>query len=244
MWQQDSVCQMDASLSMPGLVKGVYRRVCRTNFQEPGFCLIDFGRSISSREFRAMMIKLKSELAIHHQAVRSQRLIFCSVARFDQQITTKLHLDGGPSESFLVLGYEPSEVEAELQVADYARCADSLGLTPQQFLTQHNPMFRSGADLLARYLTPIPCFSNLTYQIVCINNSSADYDGVSWQGLLHGAKILNQNDAHRRVINSTMICPADLGAEEGVSPAELEDFANSSAVRRRGYDRRTIEDDA
>jgi hypothetical protein len=243
MWETATVCQMNASMAMPGLAKGIYQRVCRTNFNEPGFCLLDFGSSIDSHEFRGIMINLKEQLAIHHEAVRGQTLIFCSAARFDQQTTTKLHLDGGPVESFLMLGYEPSEIRAEVQLADYAKCAHDLGLTPQEFMTKHNPMFRSGAELLAPYVTRIPCFSNQSFQIICINNSSAPFDGASWQGLLHAARIANTNDAHRRIINSTMICPAEIGAPEGVPPAELQDFANSSAVRRRGYDRLNVEDD-
>jgi len=53
-------------------------------------------------------------------SVRRGRLPFTfrSLARFDQQETTKFHLDGAPEQSMLVLGYEPSRVQSRLPTAD------------------------------------------------------------------------------------------------------------------------------
>jgi hypothetical protein len=38
--------------------------------------------------------------------------------RFDQQVNT-FHVDNAADQSFLMLGYEPSEIESELHIADY-----------------------------------------------------------------------------------------------------------------------------
>ncbi|WP_156345023.1 hypothetical protein [Verrucomicrobium spinosum] len=52
-------------------------------------------------------------------------LEYVSMGRFDQQNTTRLHLDGAPARSFLMLGYEPTSVRSEFCIADYSRCAEA-----------------------------------------------------------------------------------------------------------------------
>ena len=58
------------------------------------------------------MVELKgllSDLAVQ----RGRRpFAYLSMARFDQQETTKFHLDGAPAESLLMLGYEPSKIRS------------------------------------------------------------------------------------------------------------------------------------
>jgi len=47
-----------------------------------------------------MMVDLKRAMARVHESVTGNTLIYLSAARFDQQTTTKPHLDGGPDECF------------------------------------------------------------------------------------------------------------------------------------------------
>jgi hypothetical protein len=191
------------------------------------------------------MVQLQRAMSLVHQAIADKALVYVSAARFDQQTTTRLHRDGGPEESFLMLGYEPSAVASELQIADYARCAFDLGLSPKEFLVRHNPMFQAGHELLMPYTTRIPCFSRTNYQIAFINNSCAPYSEAraAWQGTLHTATIVNPDDAQRRVINSTMLASVPKGSPENLSPAELDEFVHTWAVRRQGYDKHHLKDD-
>ncbi len=80
------------------------------------------------------MVELKgllSDLAVQ----RGRRpFAYLSMARFDQQETTKFHLDGAPAESLLMLGYEPSKIRSRLFLADYIRASQDLGITPEQYL--------------------------------------------------------------------------------------------------------------
>ncbi len=200
---------------------------------------------MESVAFRQLMVDIKRELANIHAARTDETLVYLSAARFDQQESTKPHLDGGPDECFLMLGYEPTEISSELEITDYSKCAFDLGLPPKEFMAKHNPMFKSGQNLLSSYVTRIPCFSNSDFQIVCINNSSAPYssDGVTWQGTLHTATILSPDDSKRRVINSTMIARAPFGARDLVDEAALHHFIHTSEVKRRGYDKPHLEDD-
>src|SRR5438105_4922610 len=109
------------------------------------------------------MVALKRRLQGIHRSRARRDLVFLSAARFDQQVTTKPHRDGGPEECFLMLGYEPSQVRAEILISDFSRCAQDMGMTPGQWLEAHNPMFRPGADLLRPYTTRVACYSSLEH---------------------------------------------------------------------------------
>lgn len=200
---------------------------------------------MSSVEFRQLMVDIKCEMTAIHFSRMQDTLVYLSAARFDQQETTRPHLDGGPDECFLMLGYEPSEVSSELEIIDYCKCAYELGMTPKGFMAKHNPMFKPGYELLRPYATRIPCFSPSNYQIVSINNSSAPYSayGSTWQGTLHTATILTPDESKRRVINSTMIARATLGTHDVIDSAILESFIHTSEVKRRGYDKTHLQDD-
>lgn len=242
-WPRDLICLAPDALDPSAIASDVDSRVCRTDFSMPGFCIVNAGTSIDSTTFRQLMVDIKIEIAAIHRRLADQTLIFLSAARFDQQNSTKPHLDGGPDQSVLMLGYEPSEVKAELEISDYTRCASNLGISPQEFMARHNPMFHAGYEVLRPYACPIPCFNSSAFHIVFINNSSAPIDGKSWLGTLHTAKILNPDESKRRVINSTMFAPAPPGTPDAISTAEVWDFVHTSSVRRQGYDKKHLKDD-
>jgi hypothetical protein len=244
-WPRDSICLRPSILDERSIAAEIYWRTCRIDFEAPGFCILNIGNAIDSVACRQFMVDLKREMAALQESQTGNTLIYLSAARFDQQETTKPHLDGGPDECFLMLGYEPSEVSAELEIVDYAKCAFDLGLSPKEFMAKHNPMFQSGYELLQPYSLRIPCYSPADYQIIFINNSSAPFshDKPAWQGTLHTAKILTPDESKRRVVNSTMIASAAAGTPDTISEAQLQEFINTSVVRRRGYDKPHLEDD-
>ena len=244
-WDLASVCLRPTTLEVRSIAGDIYKRTCRTTFDEPGFCVVNLGDSLNSIAFRQIMVDLKDELAAIHASRFGETLVYLSAGRFDQQESTKPHLDGGPDECFLMLGYEPSEISCEIEISDYTKCAFDRHLTPKEFMAKYNPMFKSGADLLRPYTTRIPCFQAGNSQIVCINNSSADYSagGSQWQGTLHTASIRYPDEAKRRVINSTLIARAPRGSCDSIDPSYLENFIHTSEVKRRGYDKPHLEDD-
>jgi hypothetical protein len=244
-WSPETICLHPPSLDAEALAASLYDRTCRTNFDSPGFCAVDAGSLVDSVGLRKLMVQIKREMASIHESKTGNTLVYLSAARFDQQETTRPHLDGGPEECFLMLGYEPSAVDSELEIFDYARCAFDLGISPQQFMAKYNPMFTSGHEELRPYATRVPCFSRTHYQIICINNSSAPCSEASpaWQGTLHTATILTPDDSQQRVINSTMIAAVPLGTPETVNDAAQAEFITTSAVRRRGYDKPHLEDE-
>ena len=183
------------------------------------------------------MVSLHVELdrLVHER--RGMHLRFHSLARFDQQTTTKFHLDGGPDESILMLGYEPTQVQSAVALADYTLAAHDLGITPQDFMDQHNPMFSSGEKLLAKYICPLIEFDATRFQIVLINNSRLSWfpDCRHSLGVLHQATILNPDPNQSRIINSTMLAIIPTDAVPNVSDAEIRQFTTTEAVARKNY---------
>ena len=216
------------------IAEAVYRRVFRTDFTQPGFALINLGPDCGSETQRQLMIDLKNEFDRLERRYRGRELVYQSLTRFDQQVTTKPHRDGGPDESILMLGYEPSLIESRLEMSDYSKCAHDLGMTPAEFLDQFNPMFSDGQDRLAAYITPIDDFDNTSYQIMLINNSMNQL-GDGLVGVLHTAKIISPNPDLRRVVNSTMIASVPQGHGESISVDEQNGFVTSAVVRRAVY---------
>lgn len=243
-WSSREYC-LTADALASDLSETTYDLVCRVDFSAPGFCLIDLGPNTTSQTLRRFMLSLKAAMRAIHSARTGRDLVYLSAARFDQQVTTKLHRDSGPAECFLMLGYEPSPVSAELALADFSLCAHEMGLTPEQLLARHNPMFGPGEDLLRPYTVPVECFSSQSSQVLLINNSIAEFGAAGgWQGVLHTATVHNPSDAQRRVVNSTLIASLPAGSRETVSADEQEQFATTDVIRRRGYDRRHLDDDA
>lgn len=222
-WSPESICLRPPRLDARAIAVEIDRRTCRVGFDAPGFCVVNLGRDTDPFGLRQFMMDLKREMAVIHESATGNTLAHVSAGRFDQQETTRLHLDGGPDECLLMLGYEPSLVDSEIEIADYTKCAFDLGLSPGQFMSEYNPMFRRGDDFLRPYVTRVPCFSPVEYQIVCINNSCAPYSQTrpAWQGVLHAATIPVPYDLGCRVVNSRMIASAPAGTPDAVDVGQL-----------------------
>ena len=153
------------------------------------------------------------------------------MGRFDQRETTKHHLDGAPAESMLMLGYEPSKVRSRLFLADYARATFDLGITPQQFLNDFNPMYRRGEELLGRYVTELPQLAEGHARILLINNSSLPFteDGANSLGVMHKAEVVNLTESERRIVNSTMLVTE--GGEIGKE--RQEEFVRTNEISKK-----------
>jgi hypothetical protein len=198
------------------LTERVYGQVFRTDFTAPGFALIRFSHQMESILLRRFMIELKEALDALHREKRDRHLNSLSMIHFDQQNTTKFHLDGAPDESYLLLGYEPTAVQSELQMADYTRAAHDLNITPRQFLADYNPMFTRGEQRLASYTTRLEVFDSRYAQVLLINNSCQPFlsDGSNSLGVLHQATILTPDPTQTRVINSMILVASEVQGEE------------------------------
>lgn len=220
----------DASSVLTDLVVDwSFGRVWRTNFAAPGFAVLDLGPAIGPRGLRSAMIDLKERLGAVGRRRGGARFAFQSLGRYDQQVTTKFHLDGAPDRSLLMLGYEPSPVRSHLALADYSRCAHHLGITPRQFLDEFNPMYRRGEERLLPYVTLLPEPPAGFSRILLVNNSLLPFAEGRQDplGVLHRAEIPEPDDSQRRVMNSIMLRVDD---SETIDPDLLARFVADDAV--------------
>lgn len=211
----------------------VFDLVWRFDFTAPGFCLLDIDPGVDSHTLRSWMVALKERL--NKVGVRRGRrpFLFRSMGRFDQQKTTKFHLDGAPAESMLMLGYEPSKVSSRLFLADYNGAAFDQGITPQQFLQDFNPMYRRGEELLGSYVTELPQPAEGHARILLINNSSLPFteDRTNPLGIMHKAEIVNPTESERRIVNSTLL----VTQREEISPERLHEFLTTDQISQKLY---------
>ncbi|MBP6746769.1 hypothetical protein KA344_16135 [bacterium] len=237
--------KQDGDDSMQTLARSIYKLVCRKDFTQPGFALVRQSGVTTSSEQRQSICSLKealSELYFEDSARNSaEKLDWFNLNRFDQQNSTKPHRDGAPEESLLILGYEPSAVKSELSMSDYSKLAHEMGLSPNQFLEDHNPMYNQSNELLTPFTTRLTEFNPQYFQLVIVNNSSAPVDAAKtrWQGVLHCAKVQKLEGA-QRVINSTVVCPlkyltSDVHLNEDQAKERERWFLTSLSLQENTY---------
>lgn len=212
----------------------IYSRVCRHDFSQPGFVLINLPTIQDSRQLRREMVLLKESLEVVHRTRTGKHFAYTSMGRFDQQVTTKPHRDGGPDESVLLLGYEPTSVRSRLCMADYSKCAFDMGLDPSELLRKHNPMYADGEQMLADYTTQLEGVDPACFQILVINNSCVPFrqDDQGLLGVLHEAIIENPNPSATRIVNSTMIASVAVDATEAITEEMQEHFLTTDDISK------------
>jgi hypothetical protein len=202
------------------IVEFCFEKVFRTDFNQPGFVVLDFGSEYSSESLRKKMVELKNELNKKINLHYSKKLDYQWMGRFDQQETTKFHLDNAADQSFLMLGYEPTEIESKLFLADFGLAAKSLSISLEDYFNSYNPMYTAGEKNLIPYTTEVSDFKKEDFKIVLINNSNS-FNLHFTPGVMHKAEIINKDSSQSRIINSTMISLKDL-KEELVFNSEKE----------------------
>jgi hypothetical protein len=222
----DPICLQLSTLDVRPIAETAYDLTCRSDLEAPGFCVVDLDAVSDPVALRRVMVGLKDAMDSIHRARTGGRLVYLSASRFDQRQTTRAHLDGGPEESLLMLGYEPSGLRATIEISDYSRCAAAMGLTPQAFMDRHNPMFNDVSALLRPYTVALPDAPSDGYRILCINNSSTPLstNRSTWQGVLHAATIAPGAGTQTRFLNSTLIAAAPAGSVDAIGRVEQIDF--------------------
>lgn len=212
----------------------VYQLVCRTDFEFPGYALIDFGTACDSPTLRLRMIQLKDGLSRIHRNRGGDDIIAVWLGRFNQQITTKFHLDGGPQASLLMLGYEPTAVVSQVRLADYSKCAAGHELSPLDYLNQHNPMLPAGERFLQPYIAEITRANSQHFHLLLINNSCQSQTDIppGWQGVLHQAIMLMPNPGERRVVNSMLLTVGN-STLDALTPSARHDYLTTDQLNQR-----------
>jgi len=212
----------------------VFDLVWRVDFTAPGFALLNIAPGPDSHTLRSWMVDLKRRLGEFGVSRGRGSFAYKSMARFDQQETTKFHLDGAPEQSLLMLGYEASRVHSRLFLADYTRAAHDLSISPQQFLHEFNPMYKKGEDLLGRYITELPQPHDGHSRILLVNNSSLPHTEARTNplGVMHKAIIVTPDNAERRIVNSTMLA---VGEADEIGQEQQQDFVATDEISQKVY---------
>lgn len=189
--------------------------VWRTTLDQPGFAVVRFPHGVGSRELRRSMVSLIDALPV--------RFVVERLGRFDQQVSSKLHRDGGPLASLLLLGYEATTVRSRVFIADASRAAAAAAGVPlPDFVARHNPMFPAGEAHYLHFVSEMPLPHGEPYLLAINNSLLPGPDGATPLGVLHKAVIDTPNPAARRVINSIgLTLPGTAAAK---SPADVERF--------------------
>jgi len=191
----------DQNLEEYELSDRAFSEVLRTSTSRPGFLHIKIEDSISSYQFRRIMVNIKKSMAIRTERKWGKTLNYQWLSRFDQQENTRFHRDNAADESVLILGYEPSSIPARLFIADHVAFAREDQLSPKEFFDVYNPLLTDLEQLLAQHLTEVEDFKHDDYNILIINNSDSDLT----YGVLHKALMLEQDPQKPRIVNSMML---------------------------------------
>jgi hypothetical protein len=175
------------------------------------------------------MLSLKQALNSIYSQLTGRYLAYLSMGRFNQQVTTKFHLDGAPDEAYLMLGYEPTEVQSSISIADCTRAAYEWGIEPKTLLSDFNPMDPRHESRLLPYVTRLESFDPSAAQVLLLNNSSLPYNlgQTNTLGVMHQATILTPMPGRPRVVNSTMIGPVADVCETGLGVEAQRTFVET-----------------
>jgi hypothetical protein len=80
------------------------------------------------------MVDLKNELSkfiVKYDKIKLSLL-------YVYQSQYPFHVDNAADQSFLMLGYEPSEIESELHIADYYKYANESGTATKDYLKSYS----------------------------------------------------------------------------------------------------------
>jgi len=211
----------------------VYSNVFRKNHKHPGFSVLTFNKGISSRELRAIMVSLKESLSARCRSKFKMELDYFWLTRFDQQQTTKFHRDNAPTDSFLLLGYEPTTIESKLLIADYHQFISDYDIPIEKYYELYNPIFKTGEKRLNPYITAMNGLDKNASHIVIINNS--DLESQLSYGVLHKAEILTENQNQSRVVNSMMLYLKSTDESYHLSKKDVSQFLETDRIEGSLY---------
>ena len=173
----------------------LHRDVLRRSDRSPGWALLDLGPNSTATELRKTQRDLAETLDAEERRLHARGLEPTALTFFDQGETTPFHVDGGPEESVLLLGYEPSLRSSVLRVVDLPLAAAPASVG--SFLRAHPNGLPADDERLLAMSTTIR-WDPAHFVLVALCNSILEV-GEGWRGLLHQASVSGDPDARRGV---------------------------------------------
>ncbi|MCB9659252.1 MAG: hypothetical protein R3B40_14440 [Polyangiales bacterium] len=207
-----------ASLDHPSLHGAILRR----DERQPGWATIDLGPHAGARALREAQHRLARGLDREERRLRGRGLIPTALTFFDQGETTPFHVDGGPDESVLLLGYEPSARTSRLRVVDLPHAAAEAQSIAAYLASRPNG-FPADDPRLSALAIDIP--RDATHFVLVALCNSVMEPGHGWRGLLHQATVGGDPSAPRGVHTVHLRAAADAPWTEDAWRPYLEELA-------------------
>ena len=110
-------------------------------------------------------------------------------------------------------------------------------MTPDRFMNDLNPMFHSGEEALAPYVTSLPPPANGHSRILLINNSLLPFAPARTNplGVMHKAEIIDPDPDERRIVNSIMLTTTTLADRDPIGDEQEAGFLATDAISSSMY---------
>lgn len=209
----------------------IYNGVIRDGTDQPGFYYEDYGDQIDSKAFRQRMVELKEGLSNLCKFRSNKQLNYQWMGRFSHQHTSGFHRDSAAEHSFLILGYEPTNIDSRVYLADYTKMIENQNISLETYFDGNQDVnVASNDSQIEAYVTELTPFPKNHYRLLVINNSKSFKEKT--YGVFHRGEVLQKMDGEDRVLNSLMLCLCDITIEEQHSPEAIMNFVNTDNVNR------------
>lgn len=211
-------------------VNEAFEAVFRSSTEQPGFYYLDLGPNLDSQSFRRIMVELMNGVMSRAESRLGRQLKIQWIGRFDHQHTSRFHRDNAAAHSFLLLGYEPTEIESSASVADYSKWIQTQGLTVEDYFG--DPEVNTAADdsELDPVASTLGPFTKNHYRLLLLNNGKSTTEPAL--GVFHRGEVTASDSNHDRVINSIMLYLDDGAGSAQPSSQEVEAFITTTRIDR------------
>lgn len=208
-----------------------FNAIFRQSTKQPGYFYWNLGSNLDSHRFRLLLIKLKKELSVQCEQKLNKKLLLKSLGRFNQQHSSKPHRDTSVDHSFLILGYEPTNVDSKIFVTDYTKYIEEHHLSLEEFFGKNKDAnLVKDTSAFSSYINEIKSFTKKHYRILIVNNSKSFEEKT--YGVFHSAEIPKKTETEDRIINYVMLQLSDLKSKEQYTTQDIEEFLNTDNVCR------------
>ncbi|MEO1052283.1 MAG: hypothetical protein AAFX87_16745 [Bacteroidota bacterium] len=212
-------------------INAIYDAVFRGSTEQPGFYFQDFGKQIDSKTFRQLMVELKSGLSRICELRSDKQLNYQWMGRFNHQHSSGFHRDSAEAHSFLMLGYEPTNVDSKVFVADYSKLIESHNVSLEAYFEGTQDINTANNNHpISPFVTELAPFPKDHYRLLLVNNSKSFEEKT--YGLFHRGEVAHKIDGEDRIINSLMLHMCDKSVEEQFDSSAIMDFIHTEKVDR------------
>ncbi|WP_109829726.1 hypothetical protein [Reichenbachiella versicolor] len=209
----------------------IYQRVLRTSTDQPGFYYKDLGKDLDSYTFRQTMVEVKNGLSELCQMYTEFQLNYQWLGRFSHQSTSGFHRDSSTPHSVLMLGYEPTEIDSSVSLADYTKLIKEEGLAVEEYFGAKEEINGANKDYpIEDYATELLPFPKDHYRLVILNNSRSFEEET--YGIFHRGEILQKDLSKDRILDSIMLTLCKKGTAEQYSDESVREFIQTDKVER------------